>query len=228
MRLLVHVEGQTEETFVNEILAPFLLEHGFEIVSARLLGNARLRARRGGIRSWITVRSDIANHLRQDGGACATLMVDYYALPGGDNGWPGRDASGAVFVDQKAAVVEAALKQDFSEFMGAGFNLARFTPYVMMHEFEGLLFSDCQAFADGIGQGILGHRFSQIRAQFDSPEHINDSPQTAPSKRVLRLFPEYQKTFHGPIAALSIGIEKIREECRGFDRWIDALIGAAR
>lgn len=35
-RLLVHVEGETEETFVNEILAPHLRQHGFDRVSARL------------------------------------------------------------------------------------------------------------------------------------------------------------------------------------------------
>ena len=47
-RLLVHVEGQTEETFVNELLAPHLLARGYSPVSARLMGNARLRERRGG------------------------------------------------------------------------------------------------------------------------------------------------------------------------------------
>ena len=60
-RLLVHVEGETEETFVNEILAPHLRRYGFTRVSARLLGNARQRDRRGGIRGWDSVRGDILN-----------------------------------------------------------------------------------------------------------------------------------------------------------------------
>src|SRR5256885_1583241 len=47
-RLLIHVEGETEETFVNEVLAPHLLSFGYESVSARLIGNARQRDRRGG------------------------------------------------------------------------------------------------------------------------------------------------------------------------------------
>ncbi len=42
-RLLVHVEGETEESFVNEILAPHLCSRGFSKVSARLIGNARQR-----------------------------------------------------------------------------------------------------------------------------------------------------------------------------------------
>jgi hypothetical protein len=33
-RLLVHVEGQTEETFVNELLSRYFLSHGFESVGA--------------------------------------------------------------------------------------------------------------------------------------------------------------------------------------------------
>lgn len=226
MRLLIHVEGQTEETFVHEVLAPFLVARGYERVSARLLGNARLRAKRGGIRSWAAVRSDIANHLREDVGAMATLMVDYYALPGGADGWPGRDASVAVSVAQKAAIVEAAIHADLVGSMGIGFNALRFTPYVMMHEFEGLLFSDCSAFAEGIGHRALEPQLAAIRAQFDSPEHINDSPQTAPSKRLLGLLPEYQKPLHGPIAALSVGIERIRAECAGFNRWINSLTAA--
>lgn len=60
-RLLIHVEGETEETFVNEVLGPHLYGCGYTQVSARLLGNARQRHRRGGIRAWHAVREDILN-----------------------------------------------------------------------------------------------------------------------------------------------------------------------
>jgi hypothetical protein len=80
-RLLIHVEGETEETFVNEVLAPHLYTHGYGLISARLLGNARQRDRRGGIRGWNGVRKDILNHLKEDAGCLATTMVDYYGLP---------------------------------------------------------------------------------------------------------------------------------------------------
>ena len=36
-RLLIHVEGQTEESFVNEILAEHLHGCGYTLVSARLV-----------------------------------------------------------------------------------------------------------------------------------------------------------------------------------------------
>ena len=34
-RLLIHVEGETEESFVNEVLGPNLYCHGYSVVSAR-------------------------------------------------------------------------------------------------------------------------------------------------------------------------------------------------
>jgi hypothetical protein len=49
-RLLVHVEGQTEESFVKEVLREYLVTKGYDSVGARIVGNARLRRRRGGIR----------------------------------------------------------------------------------------------------------------------------------------------------------------------------------
>ena len=95
-RLLIHVEGETEESFVNEILADHLYANGgFEVVSARLVGNARLRGKRGGIRAWSTVKKDILNHLKADTGCLATTMVDYYGLPQtGEKAWPGRAEAG--------------------------------------------------------------------------------------------------------------------------------------
>jgi len=65
-RLLIHVEGQTEEAFVNEVLRDHLVSKGYHSVEARIVGNARLRQRRGGIRPWLSVRTDIVNHLRED------------------------------------------------------------------------------------------------------------------------------------------------------------------
>ena len=95
-RLLIHVEGETEETFVNDLLADHLYNFGYEDVSARILGNARLREKRGGIRAWSSVKKDIVNHLKEDSNCLATMMVDYYGLPQtGDRAWPGRAAAGS-------------------------------------------------------------------------------------------------------------------------------------
>lgn len=223
-RLLIHIEGETEETFVNEILAPHLRQRGFKNVSARLLGNSRLRQRRGGIRSWPSVRSDIIKHLREDPGSIATTMVDYYALPQtGDKAWPGRKEATKLLFAQKASTVEKNLKSDLLSTIGQDFNPNRFIPFVIMHEFEGLLFSDCEAFSRSICHPDLKNKFQSIRNQFSSPEEINDSPNTAPSKRILDLVPGYEKPLFGNIAILEIGLQTIRNQCPLFNNWLNRL-----
>eukprot|EP00828_Plagiopyla_frontata_P036288 TRINITY_DN47926_c0_g1_i1.p4 TRINITY_DN47926_c0_g1~~TRINITY_DN47926_c0_g1_i1.p4 ORF type:complete len:116 (-),score=18.62 TRINITY_DN47926_c0_g1_i1:94-441(-) len=107
--------------------------------------------------------------------------------------------------------------------MGEGFNPDRFVPFVMMHEFEGWLFSDCERFSQGIGRPELAGAFQAVRDQFGSPEEINDSPVTAPSKRVAQLVPGYQKPLLGSLAVQSIGLDAIRRECPHFRTWLETL-----
>lgn len=220
-RLLVHVEGQTEESFVNELLAPYLHSRGFSNVSARIVGNARQRDRRGGIKPWPAVREGILNHLKQDAGCLVSTMVDYYGLPqAGFGAWPGRSAAAATVVSDRASTVERAILEDVSNCMGRDFESYRFIPYVMMHEFEAMLFSDCAAFGRGIGNPCLASQFQAIRDAFESPEDIDDSPLTAPSKRVGHLVNGYSKPLLGTLAALEIGLDTIRNECPHFRQWL--------
>lgn len=220
-RLLVHVEGQTEETFVGDVLHEHLVQFGYTSVNARLVGNPRLRSRRGGIRSWEAVRKDILRHLKEDAGAVATTMVDYYALP---HNWPGRaEAPTKTSTSEKAEYVEAALIADIAGAMGPQFDARRFVPLVMMHEFEALLFSDPERLAQEIGRGNLSAKFRAIREKFASPEDINDSPKTAPSKRIEDLFPGYEKPLFGVLAAMGIGLPTIRQECPHFNDWLNRL-----
>lgn len=223
-RLLVHVEGQTEETFVNEILRDHLVSKGFQSVSARIIGNARLRRRRGGIRSWPPVRRDIMNHLMEDSGCVATTMVDFYGLPQtGPDAWPGRAQATFGTAPDKASRVEEALLNDLTNQMSGDFDRRRFVPFVLMHEFEGLLFSDCGAFGRAIGWPDLESDFQEVRNGFPTPEDINDSPQTHPSKRVEALVPGYEKPLFGILGALEIGLAKLRAECPHFNHWMERL-----
>ena len=145
-------------------------------------------------------------------------------LPGEQGGWPGRGQSNAMLTAAtKARSVQDAVKKDLVAEMGHSFNSNRFVPFIVMHEFEGLLFSDCAAFSRGIGKPDLESRFQEIRDQFATPEEINDSPETAPSKRVGVLVPGYEKPFLGTLAALEIGLERIRSECPLFDAWLKQL-----
>lgn len=227
-RLLILVEGETEELFANEVLRPHLQSHGYSLVGARLMGNARQRNQRGGIRAWPTVRYDVVNHLKEDRGRLVTTMVDYYRLPKtGRGAWPGRETAGRLPVGQRAQAVEHALSIDVSSHLADQRDEARFVPFVVMHEFEGLLFSDCSRFAASIGMTRLTRQFQDIRDAFSNPEEINDSPETAPSKRVLELVPGYQKPLLGTLAILDIGLGAVRGQCPHFDQWLTRLESAA-
>lgn len=214
-RLLAHVEGQTEERFVNEVLAPYLYRRGFLSVGARRLGNARQRSRRGGIVSWGAARQDIVDHLKEDRGSFATTMVDYYGMP---DSWPGRKVGGLCDATGKAKAVECALTEDVGSKLGR-----RFVPYVAMHEFEALLFSDCASFGKAIGRPDVASHFQGIRDAVATPEEIDDSPKTAPSKRVQALVPGYQKPFMGTLAAQAIGLHRMRRACPHFADWLARL-----
>lgn len=227
-RLIVHVEGQTEELFVNETLAPHLYKKGFTLISARLIGNARLRANRGGIKGWDSVKRDIQRHLEQDRGCYVTTMVDYYALPqSGQKAWPGRHEATDLPHDFKAQHIENLLQQEVIALCNSHTAINRFIPYIALHEFEALLFSDCHAFASSLNCFEVESQLYTIRNSFQTPEHINDSPETAPSKRIEEIFPRYEKLLFGNIAALEIGIDSMRAQCPHFSDWLTRLESVA-
>ncbi|MBK5293339.1 MAG: DUF4276 family protein [Acidobacteriia bacterium] len=228
-RLLIHVEGLTEETFVNEVLRDHLVANGYDAVDPRILGNARLRSKRGGIRPWRSVRRDITNHLKEDPSCIASTMVDYYGLPReGGAAWPGRASVSGQGSVERARFVEAAMLEDVVAEMGNQPYPERFVPFIVMHEFEGLLFSDCAAFSKAIGRSDLEDDFMAIRDGFSTPEEINDSPDKAPSKRVEALLPGYQKPLLGTLAVLEIGLPRIRAECPHFNQWLEKLESMVR
>lgn len=215
-RLLILVEGQTEEDFVNYVLAHHLSGSG---VFARA---AMIKARGSGIGNWEGALNRIIKLLKQDSGQIVSTMVDYYGMP---PNWPRRDTtppSGST-PPQIAEPIERAMLDAVARELRGDFNPSRFVPYVMMHEFEAMLFSDCAAFGDGIGRCDLTGKFQSIRDEFDTPEAIDDSPDNAPSKRIKKLMCGYQKRLMGPPATQRIGLAAIREACPHFGDWLARL-----
>ena len=154
----------------------------------------------------------------------ATTMTDYYGMPkSGSKAWPGRAAAAALTFPQRVKAVEKALSQEIEKAMGRSFDRRRFIPFITMHEFEALLFSHSERFAAAIDRPDLARSFQEIRDAFPSPEAIDDSPVTAPSKRIEALVPGYEKPLWGALAALEIGLGTMRSECPHFDCWISRL-----
>lgn len=215
-RVLALVEGQTEKKFVKELIGPaFAFKHVF--ITARLTGKP---GHKGGTGDWHRVRNEIISLLKQDNAAYCTMMFDYYGLPGT---WPGKSREPALNSAMLAKKIEAAVHKDIMQTMDPSFDGNRFIPYIQMHEFEALLFSDPQIFAETLQRPDLTDNFQSIAGQFDSPEDINDNPDTAPSKRISKLVSGYQKVLHGNIGAARIGLPAIRSRCPHFDEWLTTL-----
>lgn len=215
-RVYIICEGKTEVNFVKQLLLEPFAYQGIYL-SPTLLGTT---GHKGGRVQFDRLRDDLKRYLLHDKTAICTTFFDFYALP---TDFPGKaEADKQIAVADKAQSVCTNLADKLAQSIDS-LPMARFIPYVQMHEFEALLFSDPQSFATGISQPEQANALKRIRESFASPEEINDSPLTAPSKRILALMPKYQKPIDGIIAAQSIGLTTIRKECRLFDGWLKQL-----
>lgn len=219
VRLYIIVEGQTEETFVNQILKPHLAPFSVG-VSARVVTTRKERGTkyRGGLSTYSKARRDITLWTKQDRNTDVrfTTMFDLYGLP---TDFPGYNAA-AVQNDpyQRVEALEDALGKDISD--------RRFIPYIQLHEFEALLLSNPQELDSQFDSRAAGiTRLVTMVSQFSSPEHINDGSNTAPSKRIIREIPEYEgrKASAGPIVAGRIGLSTLRSNCAHFAEWLAKL-----
>jgi len=214
-RVRVLVEGQTEETFVNDILSPHLNQMGVYPHATFFGKNGK-----GGIISYRKAQRDILSSLKdKDKTLICTTMFDFYGMP---KDWPGRkDADSRKAYLGKASTVEDALLKDIAARMDDSWNPARFIPYVQMHEFEALLFSDISVLAaDNLR---ISMQLACILGSFSCPEEINDNYHTCPSRRIKQLIKDYDKRLDGILVAREIGLTTMRQECPHFNEWITKL-----
>lgn len=208
-------EGRTETTVVKNVIAPELGMKGVFLSPIPLGG-----AGKSGDVTFPRLLRDIRNQLYSFRSCYCSAMVDYYGI---DDNFPGKkEARKKPDLSEKHDTVCAALSDALAQTLDEG-PMRRFIPYVQMHEFEGLLFSDPDQLADELGKQDLAQQFWAIRHDFETPEHIDDSPATAPSKRIQKLFPRYRKVQIGERAARAITLPKIRQECLLFDAWLAKL-----
>ncbi len=220
IRVNIIVEGQTEEQFVKELLYSHLIDLG---VSARPILVGKLGSR-GGLSSYGRVKRDILLTLKQDKTAYCSTMFDFFRLP---KDFPGVPVDTTLESSDMAKQIEHALGEDIQQALNDRLNPNRLIPYIQMHEFEALLFSDPKACAEGLYRPDLQPNLQAIREDFSTPEDIDDGPTTSPSKRILNLFNRYEKPLYGCLACLRIGLETLRTECKHFDEWVQSLEGLA-
>lgn len=211
-RVLILVEGQTEEGFVKNILNPLLKPEDLLLIPT-LIRTKLVKSGghyKGGVLSYGQVKRDLQNLFRDTDAVAVTTMFDFYALP---TDFPKWTNTGSCY--EKVAAAEKAFEDEVAN--------ARFIPYLQLHEFEGLLFSSPRAVSEVMREPSKLVALERIRAEFGSPEEINHGPLTHPSKRLLDMFPSYQKILYGSLIAREIGLDGMRTECPHFNSWVGKL-----
>lgn len=221
VRLNLIVEGQTEREFVKLILVPYFGSLGLDC-RPRLIETSRNKQKniiyRGGCVEYTHLKNDLSRWFKQDNNKDAffSTMIDLYKIP---NSFPAFVKAKKISNPfDKVSCLEKAMQNDLKH--------PRFLPYIQLHEFETLLFSDITFLIPQFPHRKKGiDKLKKIQSQFSSPDLIDDGDTTAPSKRIIGQVPEYedQKQFAGPIVAQQIGLNVLRQKCIHFNQWLEKI-----
>lgn len=165
VRVGISVEGSTENEFVNRVLRGHLEERGVYVFPVTVTTKLNISGPnyRGGNVTVHRATSEITKLLPNFD--YVTTLYDFYGFKGRQQGETPDE-----LCDRIAGMLQ---------------NPASFIPYIQMHEFEALLFSDpavIGSFASSdVDQNQLEILVSDAVRQCGGPENVNDSPNTAPS-----------------------------------------------
>jgi len=220
------LEGQSEEVFVRNVLAPHLEKLG---VYAKPTIVATSRARDGrkhrGGGDWEKWATDIRLRLRDRRPVVrVTTLFDLYGLP---KNFPELGALASLAdTRERCEKLEAA--------MGSTVGDARFIPYLQRHEFEALVLAGLPALGELLDQPADKRGFEKLQADIGEtePEDVNDDVNTAPSKRLGRFIPSYDenrspegkdKPYFAEEVTVRTSLAVLREKCPRFSAWVQAL-----
>ena len=199
--LFVCCEGETEEAFVDKMLVPYFKDMGVYVTPSGMKGMSNFEK----------IRKHITGFCLSYPTSLVTTMIDYYGL---QKVIPTLiPTEGDIY--KRVQIAEEKITDKLCSLDNLYFN-------IILHEFEGLLFSDVNAF-DRITNKTQLLELKNIRNRAVTPEHINDKYETAPSRRILGQIPDYSKIRNGIEIAQQIGIEKMIDECIHFGQWIENL-----
>jgi len=208
-RLIIIVEGQTEEEFIKVVVAPYLWDK-FKISSVVPIKIATRAKCKGGFVDYKHLRKDIGNVLHESD-VVVSMFIDFFRIPDNIPNYSSCMSLGNT--DNKIKCLEDAIKDDIGS--------KNFIPYIQKHEFEALLFSSNDGFIKYYEEKVFKET-QRIIDRYSDPEEINSN--SAPSKRIMAIISNYKKVSDGRDIALEIGIDKMMEKCQHFKSWIENLI----
>jgi len=223
------VEGQTENSALKKLLGAHLGALGIDFHTPII----RMGRSRGGVK-YLHV-ADLCEQVRRfmldPRQPVVTTFFDYYAFPTGTSkGWEfvAHAKATAQGIHATVQAIETELRRLVLRSVGdVAYAERRFIPYLQLHELEALFFSEPKTMATVFENPALEKSFANIVSTCGGCELINDSPQTAPSKRIEKLCPGYVKgrseLAHGPRIAGKLDLVRVRKECLKFSLWVKSL-----
>ncbi|MFK8164730.1 MAG: DUF4276 family protein [Lewinella sp.] len=217
IRIIIVCEGQTEREFCRDVLGPWLLRRGV-IAQYPIIKHTG-----GGIVKWERLKQQLEHHLKSEKSAYVTTFIDFYGITERHK-FPGFGQLPGENTLKRVARIQEAMNADLEEAIRY-----RFLPYIQLYEFEALLFSNVGVIFDNFSAEEMtdSEELNRIVAAFHNPEEINNSYETAPSKRLSKIIVGYNKVIYGAMLAEEIGLETIMDRCPGFKNWVDRILTLA-
>ena len=209
--IYIFAEGQTEELFINKLLKPHFMNKNI-VVKPLLFTTSPGHS--GGFPQYSRAVKEVKHWCSKDKNNYITTMIDLYGLT--DKNFSGYKEALKLGDPFKIA---QQLERNFENSV----NHNNFFANLIVHEFEGLLFSDLEAFTRcGFDQNCI-NKLKQNTESFQTPEHINNNKVTSPFNRIKTVFKSYRKITHSKVILDKIGLAKIRQECKHFNSWIERM-----
>lgn len=218
--LNIIVEGGTEENFVNEVIRPHLAILGIYVYCRKILtgwDKANQKPSKGGLLKYQKFRNDVTRWIEEGRGrenVWYTSFIDLYAFPKDDKSPYCQAIRSIADPYAKVKALEKAIGEDIDHIS--------FIPYVQLHEFEAFLLASPESLKEMYPEqtSTINKLIKEVRGL--EPEKVNETPQNAPSKRIIQYIPEYeyQKAQVGALVAEDIGLQLLREKCPHFNEWL--------
>lgn len=213
-QVAIVVEGQTEEAFVQQVLAAYV---GSRVHLQPIITKTKVTARgayRGG-GAWSHYRDILRRLIHQPHWSLVTTLIDFYAFPADGPGrdcHPGPHPSPRDCARARSAAMAEALPGPW-------------LPFVLLHEFETLVIAAGSKQDSVLGDERAPLDFRRMIEQAGEAELVDDGQDSAPSKRVQARLPGYRKARDGAAVVGGCDLSLTMQECPGFGQWVDRLRG---
>lgn len=220
--IYVVTEGYSEVEFVKKVLADYFSYKDIILIPCNVVTSKDRRNGRvykGGMTSYAKAENTIKKCLldaQRQPNSFVTTMFDFYKLPDDSPGLQESLTKDDHY--EKVQLIEQRMltKEKLTKTV--------FIPYIQLHEFETLLFTDIKVLGNKYFENDITE-LQEATKNEPNPELINNGEETSPSKRIIKCMPDYDKPTMGVTILQEIGLEKLRKSCRHFNEWICKMEG---